>query len=317
MSFSTEVKRELDVNETAARHCQIAELSAIISLSGHIEITEAEKYLLFVHTENMYVCDRFTRLVGLVTDERCEVSATLNMKKKSSMYTAVLPHSEAVKDILKAIKFMEPDGSDAPEFPLVSPTVILNSCCKKAFLRGAFLTTGSVGDPNKAYHFEIVCETEEKAAGIADIMCELGLKGKSAKRKNHYIAYLKEGDDIRDALGLMEAPRSVMEFENVRVLKDVRNSVNRQVNCETANLSKTVKASARELADIEYIRDTKGLLYLPKNLIEVAEARLANPDATLLELGRNLTKPLGKSGVNHRLQKIGEIAESLRGKENA
>mgnify|MGYP000733202788 FL=1 len=131
-------------------------------------------------------------------------------------------------------------------------------------------------------------------------------------RKKYYVVYIKEGSQIVDILNVMEAPVSLMELENIRIVKEMRGSVNRQVNCETANINKTVSAAVKQLADITYIRDTVGLDYLPELLSEVAQVRLEMPDATLKELGENLSHPVGKSGVNHRLRKISAVAESLR-----
>ena len=136
------------------------------------------------------------------------------------------------------------------------------------------------------------------------------------RRKKNIIVYLKEGDRIVDALNVMDAPVALMELENVRILKDMRNNVNRKVNCETANINKTVSAAVKQRNDIEYIRDTVGLSGLPEGLRDVALTRLAYPDASLKELGELLEEPVGKSGVNHRLRKLSEMADKLReGKE--
>lgn len=313
MSFSSDVKKELAAVMPGARHCEIAELAAIISLTGRIEINAKGGYILWIHTENPYVADTFYRLVKDVSSCGCDVCSRLSTRKKSMSYTVVLSDSDAVIWILSALKYIGPDGNINDDFSLVSESVIQLSCCKKAFIRGAFLASGSLGDPKKAYHFEIVTESQEKAEALVSVFEGIGLKARSTKRKNHYLTYLKEGDEIVDVLGCMEAPVSLMELENIRILKDVRNEVNRRVNCETANIEKTAKASARQLSDIEYISETKGLDWLSEGLQDVARTRLAYPDATLSELGKKLQVPLGKSGVNHRLTKISSIAEDLRG----
>ena len=143
-------------------------------------------------------------------------------------------------------------------------------------------------------------------------MSTFQLDAKIVKRKKYYVVYIKEGSQIVDVLNVMEAPVSLMELENIRILKEMRNSVNRQVNCETANINKTVAASVKQIRDIEYIRDTIGFESLPENLEQVAQARLLKPDATLKELGEALEPPVGKSGVNHRLRRLSELAEKLR-----
>ena len=186
------------------------------------------------------------------------------------------------------------------------------TCCKRAFIRGAFLASGSMTDPNKSYHFEIVCRTPEQAARLQELMREFETDPKIIERKHYYVVYLKEGSQIVDMLNVMEAYVSLMNLENVRILKEMRNSVNRQVNCETANISKTVNAAVKQIADIELIRDTDGLDSLPAPLREVARIRLEYPEAPLKDLGKYMDPPVGKSGINHRLRKIAAAAEAIR-----
>ena len=168
-------------------------------------------------------------------------------------------------------------------------------------------------DPKKAYHFEIVCRTPEQAARLQELMKEFETEPKIIERKNHYVVYLKDGSQIVDMLNVMEAYVSLMNLENVRILKEMRNSVNRKVNCETANIGKTVTAAVKQIADIELIRDTDGLDSLPIPLREMAKVRLEYPEASLKDLGQYLNPPVGKSGINHRLRKLGAIAASIRG----
>ena len=186
------------------------------------------------------------------------------------------------------------------------------TCCKRAFIRGAFLASGSMTDPNKSYHFEIVCRTPEQAARLQELMREFETDPKIIERKHYYVVYLKEGSQIVDMLNVMEAYVSLMNLENVRILKEMRNSVNRQVNCETANISKTVNAAVKQIADIELIRDTDGLDSLPAPLREVAKIRLEYPEAPLKDLGKYMDPPVGKSGINHRLRKIAAAADAIR-----
>ena len=175
------------------------------------------------------------------------------------------------------------------------------------------MAAGSISDPSKSYHFEIVCNAYKQAGQIQKIMESFQMEAKIVERKNHYVVYLKDGSQIVDMLNVMEAYVSLMNLENVRILKEMRNSVNRKVNCETANIGKTVNAAVKQIADIELIRDMMGLDHLPDNLREMALLRLEYPEAALKELGNYLEPPVGKSGVNHRLRKLGEIADKLRG----
>ena len=169
-----------------------------------------------------------------------------------------------------------------------------------------------MSDPNKSYHFEIVCSSREAARQIQQVIRGFELDAKIVPRKKSFVVYLKEGSQIVDVLNVMEAHVALMELENVRIMKEMRNSVNRKVNCETANINKTVSAAVRQMEDITYIRDQIGFEKLPEGLRDVALTRLAYPEAALKELGQLMANPLGKSGVNHRLRKLSEIAQGLR-----
>ena len=182
----------------------------------------------------------------------------------------------------------------------------------KGLIRDAFLRSGSISDPEKFYHLEIVFTSEEEAKAIQKMLEDFKLDGKIAMRKGHYVVYLKEGAQIADMLRIMEAPLALMEFENVRIVKEMRNSINRQVNCEAANLGKTISAAVKQVEDIKFICSKVGLENIPEGLAETAKKRLEYPEATLKELGEFMDPPLGKSGVNHRLKKLSELAEDLR-----
>ena len=186
------------------------------------------------------------------------------------------------------------------------------SCCKRAFLRGAYLCIGSMSNPGKSYHLEFDCVKEERAKLLRELIADFDIPAKIARRKKYYVVYVKEGSAICDMLNIMGAHVSMMDFENYRIVKEVRNSVNRKVNCETANITKTVNAAAAQVRDIELIRETCGFGRLPETLREIAELRLEYQEATLQELGQLLTPPVGKSGVNHRLRKLNLIAESIK-----
>ena len=186
------------------------------------------------------------------------------------------------------------------------------TCCKRAFIRGAFMASGSMSDPNKAYHFEIVCRTRAQASRLQELMKEFETDPKIVERKQYHVVYLKEGSQIVDMLNVMEAYVSLMNLENVRILKEMRNTVNRKVNCETANISKTVNAAVKQIADIELIRDTQGLDSLPMPLREMAMVRLEYPEAPLKDLGAYMDPPVGKSGINHRLRKLAAVADAIR-----
>ncbi|MBR3243290.1 MAG: DNA-binding protein WhiA [Parasporobacterium sp.] len=185
-------------------------------------------------------------------------------------------------------------------------------CCKRAFLRGAFLGAGTISDPEKEYRFDILCSSGELAAFLKDLFAEFGIQAKITTRRGKKVLYLKDAEQIVEALNVMEAHKAMMQYENVRILKEMRGSINRQVNCETANISKAVSAGMRQMKDIELIRDTIGLEKLDDNLTAAARARIENPEATLEELGNLMSPALSKSAVNHRMRKLSQIAKALK-----
>ena len=312
MSFSGNVKEELSEHWSSARHCQIAELAAILGLCGSIIINSRNEYRVKVHTENKAVARKVFTLIKKTFNIESDISIRRNIQKQSVSYSVVVKQHQDALRVLQAVKLIDEHLDGFEEVRIVNPIVVQQTCCKRAFIRGAFLAAGSMSDPKKAYHFEIVCAAEPMAEQIREVMSSFSMDAKIVQRKKSYVVYLKEGSQIVDILNIMEAHVSLMELENVRILKEMRNTVNRKVNCETANLNKTVSAAVKQLEDITYLRDTIGLEKLSEGLEEVALARLSHPDASLKELGALLSPPVGKSGVNHRLRKLGDLAEKVR-----
>ena len=287
MSFSGEVKEELAKHISPARHCQIAELAAILHFCGQYGRDENGFYTIGLQTENEAVVKKcFTIL-----------------KKTFNIESGLALDRQKMDGILKKIGNLEEP---------VSRILLKNSCCQRAFLRGAYLSVGSMSDPSKSYHLEFDCTDKAKAGQLQEIIRNFDIESKIILRKKYHVVYLKEGSGIVDLLNVCEAPVSLMNLENLRILKEMRNSVNRRVNCETANIAKTVNAAARQVEDIEYIKSHYGFQNLPAALREMAEIRLEYPDIPLKELGEYFSPPIGKSGVNHRLRKLGELAERLR-----
>lgn len=312
MSFSGEIKEELGGQLSTARHCQIAELSALISMCGSVMIDSDNRYAIKIHTENLIVARKCFTLLEKTFNIRTEISVRKNLIRQSVSYWIIVKkHEDAIK-VLQATKLINKDGEVFEELSIVKNVIVQQYCCKRAFIRGAFLASGSISDPEKSYHFEIVCAVRAKAEQLQKIMNSFEIDAKVILRKKSYVVYVKEGSQIADLLNIIEAHVALMKFENVRILKDMRNTVNRKVNCETANINKTVSAAVKQVEDIVYIRDTIGLENLSDALRDVALTRLEYPEATLKELGDLLTTPVGKSGVNHRLRKLGEMADKLR-----
>ena len=300
MSFSGTVKEELATQISPARHCQLAELAALIHFSG---CTVEDGQHLGLETENEAVARKcFTifnktfNIDNVVTDGKGRL----------------LPDDESETKVIQALHLRGSDGRTImPEAP-VSSLLIKNSCCARAYLRGAFLSIGSMSDPEKSYHLEFVCSERLQAEQLKDIIQEFQIEAKVIKRKKYDVVYLKEGAAIVDLLNVMGAHISLMNLENLRIVKEMRNSINRRVNCETANISKTVTAASKQIEDILLVRDKYGFENLPDNLRQMAEIRLEYPDAALKELGEYLEPTVGKSGVNHRLRRLSEIADRIR-----
>ena len=312
MSFSGKVREELAGNISPARHCQIAELAAFIGMCGTIAVNSFEHYSIRIHSENFLVARKVFTLIEKTFNIRTDISIRRNILRKSVSYAVVVKRHDDALRILQATKLISGNKTEAGAIHPFSPLVIQQICCRRAFLRGAYQAAGSMSDPRKSYHFEIVCSSLQSAEQIREVICSFSLDAKIVNRKRSFVVYLKEGSQIVDILNVMEAHVSLMELENVRILKEMRNSVNRKVNCETANINKTVSAAVKQVEDITYLRDTVGFDNLPDNLVEAAAVRLENPDATLKELGEALDPPVGKSGINHRLRKLSEMADKVR-----
>lgn len=313
MSFSSKVKDELSRQVNPARHCQIAEIAAILSLCGKIKISDQDHFSIEIHTENVAVARKYFTLLKKTFNIGTDVSIRRGayLKRNRSYIVAVREHEDAIR-VLQAAKLLNEYGEVSENLSVVRNVVVQNTCCRRAFIRGAFLASGSISDPEKFYHFEIVCATQPKAEQLRELIATFDIEAKIVRRKKYYVVYIKEGSQIVDILNVMEAPVALMELENIRIVKEMRNSVNRQVNCETANINKTVSAAVKQMDDIRYIQAVIGLDGLPDNLREMALVRLERPDATLKELGEALNPPVGKSGVNHRLRKLGILADDLR-----
>ena len=300
MSFSGTVKEELATQISPARHCQLAELAALLHFCG--STVEGGKYLC-LETENETVA----RKCFTIFKKAFNIDNVV-MRGKGRL----LPDDESETRVIQALHLRGKDAEELEVEAPVSSLLIKNSCCARAYLRGAFLSVGSMSDPEKSYHLEFVCSRRSQAEQLKNIIQEFQIEAKIIKRKKYDVVYLKEGAGIVDLLNVMGAHVSLMNLENLRIVKEMRNSINRRVNCETANISKTVTAASKQIEDILLIRDKYGFENLPDNLRQMAEIRLEYPDTALKELGGYLEPAVGKSGVNHRLRRLSEIADGIR-----
>lgn len=286
MSFSGKVKDELTKRIPTSRHCQLAELVAMFYYCGQIGRQEDGQLT-----------------IGFKAERESVVRKGFTLLKKTYNINGDCNDEEAFREFV--VKAGLTEGK-------INPLYVKNSCCKRSFIRGAFLAVGSISDPAKGYHMEFVCETEKQAQFLQEIVGEFEVDSKVILRRGNPVVYLKDGESISLLLNIMEAPNALMEMENTRIYKEVNNSVNRRVNCEISNIRKIVDASTRQIQDIEYIRDFYGLDRLSDSLCQMAQIRLEFPEAPLQELGEHLDPPVGKSGVNHRLRRLSEMADKLR-----
>ena len=313
MSFSSKVKEELGKQESPARHCCIAEFAALFALSGQIKKMGNGNVYIKIQTENLTVAQKSYILLEKTFRARIEVMVRRhNLPAAAGSYSIYVFRKRDVLNILQAVKIIDGQKKHWGSLSEVHYLLVQNTCCKRAFLRGAFIAAGSVANPEKAYHLEIAVLSGKFAAQIREIITSFMIDAKIIERKKYYVVYIKEGSQIVDFLNVTGAHIALMDFENVRIVKEVRNSVNRQVNCETANIGKTVAAAARQIEDIKYIQCNMGFGKLTEGLKEIAGLRLEYPESSLQELGMMLSVPIGKSGVNHRLRKLSDIANQMR-----
>ncbi|MCD8023727.1 MAG: DNA-binding protein WhiA [Lachnospiraceae bacterium] len=312
MSFSWDVRQELSTHVAPARHCCLAELAAIIGMTGEV-LSDASGCGIKIRTENLLTARKCFTLLQKTFNISGDVSVHINKREKNSerVYTVLVKNADVASKILRALKMIDSEGNRIKS-QTVDALLVQQPCCRRAYIRGAFLCSGSISNPEKSYHFEIVCSSWERAEQLQQLIRPFGPDAKIVQRKSHYIVYIKEGAQIVDMLNVMEAHVSLMNLENIRIVREMRNSVNRKVNCEAANINKTVNASVRQVEDIRCLRDYLGFEQLPSGLADIARLRLENPDASLKELGEMLAPPIGKSGVNHRLRKLSRLAEQVR-----
>jgi DNA-binding protein WhiA len=308
MSFASETKKEL-TNLEVKTCCIQAELSALIRMNGSLSFSN-RKLVVDIQTENAAIARRIYTLLKKSYDVQVELLVRKKMRlKKNNVYIVRLSH--LAKEILEDTKII---GEGFTIIHDISPELVKKKCCKRSYLRGAFLAGGSVNNPEtSSYHLEIFSLYKEHNDSLCELMNTFGLNSKTLERKKGYITYLKEAEKITEFLNVAGAHNALLRFEDVRIVRDMRNSVNRLVNCETANLNKTIGASIRQVENIRYINATVGLQILPEKLREIAELRLNYTDVTLKELGEMVSGgAISKSGINHRLRKIDAIAEKLR-----
>ena len=300
MAFSSDVRTELAEAIPKSLHCRIAMLAGIVTLDGKLKYEDGAR-IISIRMEQDIIVDTVKRLLEQVFGFTGDDYVTVPRSSSGARLRIEAP--EKVEKMILTLKLTAREGRlDVDEM------VFTRLCCRNSFLRGAYMAAGSISNPENSYQLEIVAGRPSVTGQLLDLFNGLGLKGHTVIRRGQSVIYLKGADDISELLGQMGASRAMMELENIRILKGIRNTINREVNCDTANITKITDAAGRSIDDIRHIDETIGIPALPAELQEIARLSMENPELSLQELGELLSPPLGKSGVNHRLRKIRKIA---------
>ena len=304
-SFSIKVKEELLKNMPRQRHCAIAWLAVMIAGAGQITPNS-----LVVKSENQLITQKYFTLLKKTFNINSDAFG------EKGFFAVSVTDKDACLEILQAVKILDAKGNPNYYKGIVPDVLLKTGCCKREFLKSAFVFFGTVNAPEKGAHLEFVCNSEEHANQIIKELAYFELNAKySVRRGRFHVVYLKDGGQIADFLRIVEANVATMHYENGLIVREIANNTNRAVNCEVANSQKKIDAAFKQIEDINYLNECIGLSNLPETLQGVAKARIENPDVGLKELGELMNPPLGKSGVNHRLRKISELAQKHREKD--
>lgn len=310
MSFSTEVKNELSRVFSTDKMSQLSELSALIRTTGSLKIIGLNKLAFGISTENPAIARKVFTLIKECFDIGLEIQVTKQSSK--SLYNLNVSYEKGANEILEKSGLIEVDENGIKFLDKMPKILLSKQENKKAYIRGMFLGCGSVTNPQKLYHLEFASTDLDSMKKLSKVLLSFDISGKIIQRKNTNVLYIKDSEKISDILNIMGAHKSMLDFENVKAVKHIKNLVNRQYNCENANINKIVESAQRQIDSINYIKDTKGLKILPDNLREMAKMRRKYFDIDMTELGKKFDPPLGKSAVNYRLKKIEKIAEEIK-----
>lgn len=310
MSFSSEIKDEVAKIKVDDYKIILSELAGITPMCGILNFKNNKISMEYI-TENAPVARRIFTFLRRSFGFDVEVKNVRSTQLKKNVFIIYISQDESCRLLLDELKYIK--GASVFMINYAPTDLIKTSNEKKAYIRGAFMGSGSITDPKKGYHLEFVSENESNAYFLRDTINEFGLKSKVIMRKEKYIIYIKDSEQISDFLSLIGAYNSVLNYENVRVIKEMRNNVNRIVNCETANLNKTVKSSYDQVEDIRLIEREIGIENLDEDLKAIAKIRLENRSMSLNDIANSLEPKLSKSTVNYRFKKLRRIANKLRG----
>lgn len=313
MSFSSEVKNELARVRPEKKCCQLAEIAGFIRVSGSIGLAGGGKFNIIITSENPAAIRHYKTLIQeyFNIETTLSVGEAVSVGKKYS-YSITIDADNHSEQILRETGILLVREGNNYISDGIYDGLIRTKCCKRAYLRGVFMGAGTMSDPEKSYHLEFVCHTETFARDLRRLINSfVDLQAKESRRGNKYIVYMKKADYVGDTLGIMGADTHSLMVENIQVEKSVKNTVNRQANCDNANVDKTVDAAMKQLSAIEKIEQLRGLGWLPDKLREAALLRKEHPEATIAALGEMCDPPMKKSGINGRLKKIEELASKL------
>ena len=313
MSFSSETKKELSKIIPEKKCCTLAEIAGFARMNGSIRLMGGGRMNVSLTSEDPSIARLFKQMIQSYFDTTTSLDILQETAlRRGKTYRITLDDAMTGGQMLREIGLMTVQEGSNVLVEGIPQEVIRKKCCKKAYLRGLFMAAGSVSHPEKGYHLEVVCKNEYIASDVKKLMNHFNLNAKISTRRENHIVYLKESDHIVDFMNIIGAHSQLLEYENVRIFKGLRNTANRIVNCESANLDKSVNAAGRHMENIRLIDEKIGIRNLPDKLRIIAEMRMQNPYVTLKELAEMTDPPVSKSGVNHRLARIGELADRLR-----
>ena len=313
MSFSSETKKELAQLEVDKKCCMLAEIAGFARMNGSIRFVGGGRMGVSLTSEDPAIARHLKKLLQTYFDTSTSLDILQGAAfRKGKNYRITFDDNIIGEQMLREVGLMTVQEGSNVLVEGIPFDIIRKKCCKRAYLRGMFLASGSLNHPERGYHMEIVCKNQYIGADLRKLMNSFDLNAKISERKNSFVVYIKESEKIVDFMNIVGAHHQLLAYEDVRIVKSLRNTTNRINNCENANIDKAVNAAGKQVEDITLIEERMGLMNLPAKLRVVAELRLENPDLPLKDLAELTDPPVSKSGINHRLKKIGEIADKIR-----
>lgn len=313
MSFSSDTKKELALIIPEKKCCMLAEIAGFARMNGTIHLMGGGRMNVSLTTEDPAAARLLKKMLQSYFDTGTSLDIIQGMTlRRRKSYRLTFDDCNIGEQMLREVGLMTVQEGSNVLVEGIPSDIIRKKCCKRSYLRGVFMAAGSVNHPERGYHLEIVCRNEYIGNDLKKLMNYFSLNAKMTERKGSWVVYVKESEKIIDFMNIIGAHGQLLEFENIRIVKDMRNKANRIVNCENANMDKSIDAASRQVEDIKLIESKVGLGSLPVKLRDVAELRLEHPDLPLKELAELTDPPVSKSGVNHRFMRLGELAARLR-----